>query len=76
MQVLAVLEGNLVVVEPRLETMICHASVDSCITGCGSDSGLVDDIIGKARTIERAKVFLSAIALWLLIIFAMLLLQL
>ena len=28
------LEGNLVVVEPLLETILCHASVDSCITGC------------------------------------------
>ena len=34
MQALAVLEGNLVVVEPRLETMLRHANVDSCITGC------------------------------------------
>ena len=41
MRVLAVLEGNLVVVEPRLETVLRHANVDSCVTGCGSDSGLV-----------------------------------
>ena len=33
MRVLAVLEGNLVVVEPRLETMHRHANVDSCVTG-------------------------------------------
>ena len=63
MRVLAVLDGNLVVVEPRLETMLCHANVDSCITRCGSDSGLAYSVIGKARAIERAKVFLSAIAL-------------
>ena len=63
MQVLAVLEGNRVVVEPRLETMLSHANVDSCLTGCGSDSGLVYIIIGKACAIERAKVLLSAIAL-------------
>ena len=90
---LAVLEGKLVVVEPPLETMLHHANVDSCVTGCGSDSGLVYDVIGKARAIERAKLFLSAIlhclfdaelastfprifSLWLLIIFAMLLIQL
>ena len=63
MRVIAVLEGNLVVVEPRLKTMLRHANVDSCVTGCGSDSGLVHDVIGKARAIERAKVLLSAIAL-------------
>ena len=63
MRVLAVLEGNLVVVEPRLKTFLRHANVDSCITGCGSDSGLLYDIIGKAHAIERAKVLLSAIAL-------------
>ena len=32
MQVLAVLEGNLVVVEPRLETVLRHANVDFCVT--------------------------------------------
>ena len=63
MQVLAVLEGNLVVVEPRLETVLHHANVDFCVTGCGSDSGLVYNVVGKARAIERAKVFLPAIAL-------------
>ena len=63
MRVLAVLEGNLVVVEPRLETMLRHTNVDSCVTGCGSDSGLVCDIICKARAIRRAKVLLPAIAL-------------
>ena len=59
----AVLEGNLVVVEPRLETMLRQANVVSFVTGCGSDSGLVYDVVGEARAIERAKVFLSAIAL-------------
>ena len=57
------LEGNLMVVEPRLETVLRHANVDFCVTGCGSDSGLVYNVVGKARAIERAKVFLSAIAL-------------
>ena len=56
MQVLAVLEENLVVVEPHLKTMLRHANVDSCVTGCGSDSGLVYDVIPKARAIEKAKV--------------------
>ena len=32
MQVLAVLEGNLVVVEPRLETMLRHANVSYLTT--------------------------------------------
>ena len=36
MRVLAVLEGNLVVVEPRLETVLRHANVDFCVTGCKS----------------------------------------
>ena len=63
MRVLAVLDGNLVVVEPRLKTMLRHANVDSCITGCSSESGLVYNVIGKAHAIERAKVLLSAIAL-------------
>ena len=63
MRVLAVLEGNLVVVEPCLKTLLRHDNVDSCITRCGSDSGLLYDVIGKARAIERAKVLLSAIAL-------------
>ena len=57
------LEGNLVVVEPRLETVLRHADVDFCVTGCGGESGHVYDVVGKARVIERAKVFLSAIVL-------------
>ena len=57
MLVLAVLEGNLVVVEPRFKTMLRHANVDSCVTGCGSDSGLVYDVIGKARAIEGQRSF-------------------
>ena len=32
MRVLVVLEENLVVVEPRLETILNHANADSCIT--------------------------------------------
>ena len=60
---LVVLEGNLMVVEPCLETMLRHANVDSYVTRCGSDSGLVYDVIGKSHAIDRAKVLLSAIAL-------------
>ena len=45
------------VVEPRLKNLLRHANADSCVTGgSGSDSGLVCDVIGKARAIERAKV--------------------
>ena len=51
------------VVEPCLKTMLRRGNVDSCVTGCGSDSGLVYDVIGKARAIEGAKALLSAIAL-------------
>jgi len=51
MRVFAVLKGNLVVVEPRLETILLHANVDSCITGCGSDSGLIYNVVRKARAI-------------------------
>ena len=91
MQVLAVLEGNLVVVEPRLETVLRHANVDFCITGCCSDSGLGYNVVGKARAIERAKFFLQLhclsdaelvptfpriFAFWLLTILAMLFMQL
>ena len=36
MLVLGVFEGNLVVVEPRRKTLLRHANVDSCVTGCGS----------------------------------------
>ena len=57
------LEGNLVVVEPGLETVLRRVNVDFCVTECSSDSGLVYDVVGKARAIKRAKVFLSAIAL-------------
>ena len=39
--------------EPRIETILRHANVDSCVTGCGSDSGLVYDVVGKARAIDR-----------------------
>ena len=63
MRMLVVLEGNLVVVKPHLETMLRHANVDSCVTRSGSDGGLVYNVIGKACAIERAKVLLCAIAL-------------
>ena len=85
------LEGNLVVVEPCLETMLCRANVDSCVTGCGSDSGLVYDVVCHAPSrgqrsfflqlhclpdTELASAFPRIFALWLLIIYAMLLIQL
>ena len=57
------LERNLVVVESRFETVLCHANVNSCVTGYGSDSGFVYDVVDKARAIKRAKVFLSAVTL-------------
>ena len=87
-RVLAMFERNLVVVEPRFGTMLCHANINSCLTECGSDSGLVYDVVYKRRTVKRAKVFLCVLGpvlessfprsfeLWLLISLAMLLIQL
>ena len=57
------LERNLVVVEPRFESVLCHANINSCITECGSDSGLVPDVVDTTRAVAKAKVFLSARAL-------------
>ena len=58
---LAMFERNLVVVEPRFKTMLCHANINSDLTECGSDSGLVYDVVDKTRAVKRAKVFLCAL---------------
>ena len=54
---LVMFEIKLMVIGPRFETMLSHANVNLCFTGCCSDSGFVDDIVDKASTIKRAKVF-------------------
>ena len=46
-------ERNLVVVEPHFETVLCHANVNSSVTGYSSDSGLVYDVVDKARANTR-----------------------
>ena len=91
MRVLAVLEGNLVVVEPRLETILRHANVLLRHRGAVVTVALYTMLF--ARAIERAtrsfflqfhclsdaelaSTFPRIFALWLLIILAMLLIQL
>ena len=54
-------ERNLVVLEPRFETMLCHANINSCLTECGSDNGLVYNVFDKTRAVKRAEVFLCAL---------------
>ena len=59
---LATFERKLMIIVPRFETMLSHANVNLRFAGCCSDSGFVDDIVDKASTIKRAKVFISAVA--------------
>ena len=59
---LAMFERKLMVIVPRFETMLSHADVNLRFARCCSDSGFVDDIVDKASTIKRAKVFISAVA--------------
>ena len=54
-------ERNMVVVEPCFEIMLCHANIGSCLTECGSDSGLVYDFVDNTRAVKKAKVFLCAL---------------
>ena len=65
MLALAKFERNLVVVELHFETHLCHANKNSCLNGCGSDSGLVYDVVDKTHVVKRVKVFLSALALFI-----------
>ena len=51
MGVFAVFKGNLVVVEPRVEAILRHANVGSCVTGCGGDSSLIYNVVSKAGAI-------------------------
>jgi len=59
---LAMFERKLMVIVPRFEIMFSHPNVNLHFARCCSDSCFVDDIIDKASTIKRAKVFISAVA--------------
>ena len=39
-----------------------HPNIKPCSSGYRSDSGLVYDIVDKTHTIDRAEIFLSAVA--------------
>ena len=49
------------VVVTHYEFMLCHTNVGPCVTRC-CDSSFVDNVLGKARTVKRAKVFVSTVA--------------
>ena len=88
---LSVTEREFVVVVSCFKFVLCHSNVSLCVPGCCCDCGFVDHVTCKTRTIERAKVlflqlhFLSLLTplfsfrifwLWLLMMFAMLVVQL
>ena len=50
------------VVVSCFEFVLCHTNVSICVSGCYCYCGFVDYVTCKTRTIERAKVFVSAIA--------------
>ena len=64
----AVVEGKLVVVISRFESMFRHSYINLIFTGCGGDVCPVNDTACKTRSIERAKVFLPAVAFVRLIV--------
>ena len=64
----AVVEGKLVVVISRFESMLRHSYINLIIAGCGGDVCPVNDTACKTRAIERAKVFLPAVAFVRLIV--------
>ena len=66
----AVVEGKLVVVISRFESVLRHSYVNLIIAGCGGDVCPVNDTACKTRAIERAKVFLPAVAFVRLIVVA------
>ena len=59
---LSVSEREFVVVVSCFEFVLCHTNVSICVSGCCCYCGFVDYVTLKTRTIERAKVFVSAIA--------------
>ena len=50
------------VVVSRFEFVLCHTNVGPCVTRGCCDSCFVDNVLGKARTVKRAKVFASTVA--------------
>ena len=64
----AVVESKLVVVVSRFESMPRHSYINLLIAGCGGDVCRADDTACKTRAIERAKVFLPAVAFARLIV--------
>ena len=50
------------VVVSCFEFVFCHTNVVLCVTRSCCDSCFVDNVLGKARTVKRAKVFVSAVA--------------
>ena len=58
----AVVEEKLVVVISRFESMLRHSYINLLIAGCGGDVCPVNDTAFKTRAIERAEVFLPAVA--------------
>ena len=59
---LSVSEREFVVVVSCFKFALCHSNVSLCVPGCCCDCGFVDHVTCKTRTIERAKVLVSAIA--------------
>ena len=62
MRVFSVSERKLVIVVSCFEFAFCHANVCPCVTGSCCDSSFVDNVVGKTRTVKRAKVFVSTVA--------------
>ena len=52
-------ESDLVVVVSCFEFVLCHTNVGPCVTRGCCDSCFVNNVLGKARTVKRAKVFAS-----------------
>ena len=62
MSVFSVSERELVVVVSHFEFVLCHTNVDPCVTRGCCDSCFVDNVLCKALTVKRAKVFASTVA--------------
>ena len=59
MRVFSVFERELVVVVSCFEFVLCHTNVGPCVTRGCCDGCFVDNVLGKAHTVKRAKVFAS-----------------
>ena len=44
------------------EFVLCHTNLGPCITRSCYDSCFIDNVLSKARTVKRVKVFVSAVA--------------